>query len=221
MKTRDQYSVVASLAVSASLFVIPAHSTEKYEIKVLHRPTIPDNIIHWQVFEDDQLVKKFIELKEEFESTQVDQQKMFAETKGNSEVLQLKNNCIPKGLIPLENIFEQNYVFKSPRIQADDEEVENFNLGTVAVPKMIKLSKFLSVEMKQKYIEMTRNFIDVFAWIYADLKKYDPTIIQHSIPIKENEKPFKPKLRTINPLLMPLIEKEIKNLFDAKIIFPI
>ena len=68
---------------------------------------------------------------------------------------------------------------------------------------------------------MMKRFIDVFAWRYADLKKYDPTIIQHTIPIKENEKPFKQKLRRINPLLMPLIEKEIKKLFDAKIILPI
>ena len=107
MKTRDQNSIVDSLVVSASLFVIPAHSTEKYEIEVCYRPAIPDNIIHWQVFEDDQKVKNFIELKEEFESTQVDQQNMLVETKGNSEVLQLKNNCIPKGIIPLEIFFDQ------------------------------------------------------------------------------------------------------------------
>ena len=68
---------------------------------------------------------------------------------------------------------------------------------------------------------MMMKFIDVFAWIYADLKKYDPTIIQHTIPIKENEKPFIQKLRRINQLLMPLIEKEIKKIFYAKIIVPI
>ena len=32
------------------------------------------------------------------------------------------------------------------------------------------------------------------------------------------EKPFRKKLRRINPKLVPIIEKEIKNLFDAKII---
>ena len=146
---------------------------------------------------------------------------MFVETKVNSEVLQLKNNCIPKGLIPLEKIFDQNDVSKSPRMQANDEEVETCNLGTVVVPKMINIFKFLSVEMKHKYIEMMKKFIDVFAWSYAYLKKYDPTIIQNTIPMKENEKPFKQKLRRINPLLMPLIEKEIKKLLDAKIIVPI
>jgi len=73
IKTRDQNSIADSLAVSASLFVIPIHSSEKYEVEVRHRPAIPDNITNWQVFEDDQQVKNFIELKEEFESTQVDQ----------------------------------------------------------------------------------------------------------------------------------------------------
>ena len=29
-----------------------------------------------------------------------------------------------------------------------------------------------------------KKSIDVFAWSYDDMKKYDPTIIQHTIPIK-------------------------------------
>lgn len=47
IKTRDQNSIVDSLAVSASLFIIPLHSSEKYEVEVRHRPVIPDNIINW------------------------------------------------------------------------------------------------------------------------------------------------------------------------------
>jgi len=221
IKTRDQNSIADSLAVSASLFIIPTHYSETYEVEVHHRPAIPDNIINWQVFEDDQQVRNFIELKEEFQSTQMDQQNMFEESKEKSEVLQLKNNLIPKGLIPLEKLFDQNDVFKAPKLQADEEEVESCNLGDSLVPKMVKISKFLSVDMKTKYIEMMKRFIDVFAWSYVDLKQYDSSIIQHTIPIKENEKPFKQKLRRINPLLMQLIEKEVKKLFDAKIIVPI
>jgi len=48
-----------------------------------------------------------------------------------------------------------------------------------------------------------KKYIDIFAWSYADFKSYDPNAIQHTIPIKENEKPFKQKLRRINPLLFP------------------
>ena len=58
----------------------------------------------------------------------------------------------------------------------------------------------------------------MFAWSYDDLKEYDTYIIQHTIPIKEDEKHFRKKLRRINPLPLPLIEKEIRKLFDAKII---
>ena len=58
----------------------------------------------------------------------------------------------------------------------------------------------------------------MFAWIYEDLKEYDTSIIQHTIPIKPGEKHFKQKLRRINPKLLPVIEKEIKKLFDATII---
>jgi len=36
IKTRDQNSIVDSLVVSASLFVIPIHSSEKYEVEVCH-----------------------------------------------------------------------------------------------------------------------------------------------------------------------------------------
>ena len=69
------------------------------------------------------MVRNFIELKEEFEHNQIDQQNMLIESKESSEVLQLQNNLIPKGLIPLEKLFDQNDVFKAPRLQANEEEV--------------------------------------------------------------------------------------------------
>jgi hypothetical protein len=43
-------------------------------------------------------------------------------------------------------------------------------------------------------------------------------VIQHVIPIKEYHKHFKHTLRNINPLLLPLIEKDIKKLFEDNII---
>jgi hypothetical protein len=61
----------------------------------------------------------------------------------------------------------------------------------------------------------------MFSWGYEDLKCYDASIIQHRILIKEDQKPFRQKLRRINPKLLPLIEKEIKKMYDAKIIVPI
>jgi hypothetical protein len=86
---------------------------------------------------------------------------------------------------------------------------------------MVKLSKSLPPEQKLKYIELFKEYSDIFAWGYEDLKAYDTSIIQHRIPIKEDQKPFRKKLRRINPKFLPLIEKEFKKMYDAKIIVPL
>jgi hypothetical protein len=137
------------------------------------------------------------------------------------DVLQLKSNVFPRGLVPLEDLFDFNDVAKKPKIEAHGQEVEDCNIGTEEKPRIVKLSKSLPPEKKLKYIELFKEYSDVFAWGYEYLKAYDTSIIQHRIPIKEDQKPFRQKLRRINPKLLPLIEKEIKKMYNAKIIVPL
>ena len=86
---------------------------------------------------------------------------------------------------------------------------------------MIKLSKSLPQEEKVKYTDLLKEYHDVFSWSYEDLKAYDTSIIQHKIPVKDNQKPFRQKLRRINLVLLPLIEKKVKRMYDAQIMAPI
>eukprot|EP00253_Pinus_taeda_P029302 PITA_29302 len=133
----------------------------------------------------------------------------------------LKNNVVPKGLIPLEELFDQNYVAHDPTFQPTEKCVEEVNVGTVANPKLVKLSKALPPKIKDKYISLMSSFANVFAWDYSDLKTYDTNIIQHTISIKPNQKPFRQNLRRLNPKLLPSIEKEINRLYKSGIIVPI
>jgi hypothetical protein len=71
------------------------------------------------------------------------------------------------------------------------------------------------------YVEFLKEYKDVFAWSYEDLKTYDTSIIEHKIPLKPGVNPFKQNLRQINPILFPVIEREVKKLLDAKIIVPL
>ena len=103
----------------------------------------------------------------------------------------MKNNYIPKCLISLEDLFDENDVARNTKVIPNNDEVENYNIGTDIDLKIIKLSKALDYENSQKYITLMKEFPDVFAWSYEDLKEYDTSIIQHIIPIKENDKPFK------------------------------
>ena len=126
-------------------------------------------------------------------------------TEGESEVIELKDNFLPRGLTTLEDIFYSNDIPKNPKIKPLNVEIEDCNIGTAKNPKMIKLSKVLPPGQKLKYIELFKEFHDVFAWSYDDLKSYDTSVIQHTIPLKEDQKPFKRKLRRVNPILLPLI----------------
>jgi hypothetical protein len=51
--------------------------------------------------------------------------------------VQLKNNIIPKGLVQLEKLFDDNDVARNPKITTNDEDVENCNIGTQENPKII------------------------------------------------------------------------------------
>lgn len=66
-----------------------------------------------------------------------------------------------------------------------------------------------------------KEYFDVFTWKYEDLKTCDKNTIQHKIPLKPNNKHFNQKMRHLNPILLPIIEKEIKNILNAKIIVPL
>ena len=99
-----------------------------------------------------------------------------------------------------------------------DNAIEDRNIGTKENPNIMKLSKNFPTKEKQEYVNLMKKYTDVFSWRYEDLKEYDNSIIQHTIPIKPGEKPFRQELGRINPKLLPVTEKEIKKLFDAKII---
>jgi hypothetical protein len=66
-----------------------------------------------------------------------------------------------------------------------------------------------------------KHYSDIFAWSYEDMKVFDTEIIQHKIPLKPGSKLVKQKFKQFNPLLLPIIERELKRLLEAKIIVPL
>ena len=68
---------------------------------------------------------------------------------------------------------------------------------------------------------MLDEFLDVFAWYYEDLHGFDPSLIQHAIPIKEGIKPVRQKRRPINPALEETIQKELEKHLKDGIILPV
>ena len=96
-------------------------------------------------------------------------------------------------------------------------ETISLNIGTLNCPKNVKIGTQCFDEEKLKFKELLHEFQDVFSWYYEDLCGFDPSLIKHSIPIKEVIKPVRQKQRPINPAMD--IRKELEKLLKAGIIF--
>jgi hypothetical protein len=72
--------------------------------------------------------------------------------------------------------------------------------------------------VKSKYVEFLKKYKDVFAWSYDDLKTYDTSVIEHKIPFNHGIKPFRQNMRQVNPILLPIIERDVNTLLDTNII---
>lgn len=110
--------MVDALAIASSNFNPMQNPLLKYEIRVRYRPSVLDNVKHWQVFEDDEKIKNFMEVIEEFLTFVINQEgevteeqlTTWEETIARHIVLHLKGNSIPHGLFPLEILFKSNDV---------------------------------------------------------------------------------------------------------------
>jgi hypothetical protein len=80
---REENVMDDSLAISTSNFRVPLPPKLKYEVEVKYRPSIPDNVKHWKVFEDDLEIKIFLETVDEFSALHIDQDH---ESKSNPHV---------------------------------------------------------------------------------------------------------------------------------------
>ena len=95
------------------------------------------------------------------------------------------------------------------------------NLGTDLNRQNINLGLGLTLDEKAAFIGLLKRYKDVFTWNYEDLKTYDTSIIQHTIPMISDERPIQQKLRKIHPNLESQIKYELNKLLKAKIIFPV
>jgi hypothetical protein len=104
-------------------------------------------------------VVRFLQMTDEFSNTNIDEENCFDQEEdadmfpnedcflnqiAGRHIFQLKNNVIPKVLVSLENLFDNNNVARNPKVTQNDEEIEDCNIGTQENPKIINFSKTIS-----------------------------------------------------------------------------
>jgi hypothetical protein len=227
---RAKNILVDSLATAASrLSPLEDYEASRFTVELLYKPSVPNNISNWKVFEGDEQIINFLTNQDNFKDLAIDdevfqEQSTEVDPHTDQPTDKSKSHTIPKGIANLENLFDLKERFKGSKNAKTGSSCpmhETINLGTPENPKNVNLGKTISKEERKAYLKLFRQYQDVFAWSYRDLKTYDTHIIQHTIPLKPEVKPFQQKLWKYHPSLEPLMCQELKKLLDAKIIFQV
>lgn len=106
---REQNSKADCLAVSASLLIPhPEFNRDVYIVEMIHRPNVPNNDRHCQVFDDDGQIIAFLEGRPPFSDLKFEGSYNHNGTLGDDpKVIQLEGNVIPRGLVTLESLFDK------------------------------------------------------------------------------------------------------------------
>ena len=67
------------------------------------------------------------------------------------EIIDLKTNHIPRGLVPLERLFDNNDIYVRSDGKVEAENTVDCNIGTPIDLKNVKISKSLPAEIRKKY----------------------------------------------------------------------
>ena len=157
------------------------------------------------VFRDDEHILRFIHNIDEFSNFNINKQEEGKQYQEDSQPI----NPISRGFTKLENIFDRQDGKKNNINQMKPGDYIEINIGLETNPKIIKIGKGTSEKERNALINLVKEYRDLFAFTYDELKGYREDVFQHTIPLKpemQNVKPFRQKLRKINPKLAPIVK---------------
>jgi hypothetical protein len=73
----------------------------------------------------------------------------------------------------------------------------------------------------QIYIDLFKEFPDVFAWSYEEMPGINPKIVEHEMTTYPNAKPVRHKLHPVKPKKEAAIKVEVEKLLKVSFIYPI
>ena len=135
---------------------------QRFSIELIFRPSIPDNVTNWQVFNHDEDILIFLTSEKSYDDQIID------ESDHDLSLKQRPNeNSIPKSVVKIEDLYDIKGRFKNftnAKIQSPTLKFELVNLGTEAKPKNVNLGLELRSEELFAFIKLLNKYKNVFSW---------------------------------------------------------
>ena len=107
----------------------------------------------------------------------------------------------------------------SQRVKAS--QLEEVNLGTTEDARPVHIAKEMTPDNKTTMITLLKEFHDVFAWSYEDMRGLDPQLYQHQIHLSKDAKTVAQRRYRMNPNYATKVKEEIDKLLRVGFIRPV
>jgi hypothetical protein len=178
---RDKNQKEDSLALAASLSNLDDIQRKTYfQVERVFRPSVPDNLEYLQVFENDEQLEIFLLNDDDDEDNHI--------------------SVVPKDCIQSESLFTKDDHAKNLLEEISlrkVQETRKINIGTDSSPKYVNLGVDCTIEEVDQYVALFKEYLDVFAWTYDDLKSYDNELVIQDLGLDTSEQ----RNSTMNSLL--------------------
>lgn len=94
------------------------------------------------------------------------------------DIVQFKNNTLPKGVITFEDLFKKYDQLKKGKILASPKNFKELKITPNKVLKVVIKNSFSYID---EIAKITKDFASIMASSYDDLKVFKKYVIQHII----------------------------------------
>jgi len=132
----------------------------KCSVELIFRPSMPDNISNWQVFEDDEKILEFLHCEKTFKSAVIDEKEHDKLMNEKEDEEKDQPNMIPKSVVRMEHLYDLHDKFKKPtncKTHSSSMKYEMVNLGTKTYPKNFNLGLGCSLQEKAAFVKLFKE----------------------------------------------------------------
>ena len=125
------------------------------------------------------------------------------------------------------NIGLQWSVFRKEGEEQDRERIKNivspsdYDKVEVESGRIISMRKSMSAAERASYVELLKEYLDVFAWGPANLRGIPPELGQHHIDLMDGFAPVRHRQYRLNLKYSLMVKEEIHNVLKVAFIYPV
>lgn len=155
--------ILDALAIAAStLEPVSQSPLKRFSVELVSTPVVLNNINHFQIFDGDRHILSFLANLGAFKEQIMDEEDRSdgVDEDEDEEIINLPTNVIPKGMVTLERLFDFD-----PRVK-----YEPHNIGPEGQEKIVYIGKICSPTEREKILQILKEYIDLIAWGYKNMK---------------------------------------------------